>query len=45
LFFEFGTRKTMAGAAFNAGTDLYFGNEDNDDDDDMAINMDGNELI
>lgn len=35
----------MAGAAFNAGTDLYFGNEDNDDDDDMAINMDGNELI
>ena len=45
LFFEFGARKTMAGAAFNAGTDLYFGNEDNDENDDMVINMDGNELI
>ena len=45
LFFEFGARKTMGGAAFNAGTDLYFGNEDNDEDDDMNMNMDGNELI
>lgn len=45
LFFEFGARKTMGGAAFNAGTDLYFGNEDNDESDDMMINMDGNELI
>jgi len=45
LFFEFGARKTMGGAAFNAGTDLHFGNEENDDDDSMAINMDGNELI
>ena len=35
----------MGGAAFNGGTDLYFGNEDNDENDDMNINMDGNELI
>lgn len=46
MFFEFGARKTMAGANFNAGTDLYFGNDENNDDDSMAINMmDGNELI
>jgi hypothetical protein len=37
LFFEFGARKTMAGAAFNAGTDLYFGNEENDDD--VVVNV------